>query len=630
MQKKRERRGAAFAFCLVISALLAVVIPVSLLTASSVAPALNTTVSNTSTTTTAPAAFSIICPPDQNEELESKFVATNYTVVGTGCGNSAITVNGGLISFMVGKRQTEEKQNRRVARNPPPWSGNTTVVVGNVTSNVRPTTYTLAQIQAMFGTNLTKRDAFTTGAPFGEDLNRGFQLNPFVSFLDTDEYYATGDGDNDFFLQADNLGINFGRYASTADLSVGVGFIDFTTLFPPLCFSTGTPNNAFYVRFNHELNIFTVASISNANWVCVAKSLTNDPTGSWIVGSYDLTGLSLPWNGQGFSLSIWGDWFYVSYQDTLGQPNAWIGGAPALVGPGSIYPVPLSTFYPTVPFHAPLHVLHQGISTRGSLFTAAPCGVLCFLNQPSAEIACIQCTDWQPLTLTYTATTFQYQAASLWDDGGPCTIPGAPCIVTNQASNKFAMTGHLRMAYFNYLTSEKIAVAWTQDPITSPSILWKEFDNTFTQGFAPNVFAGVGNHYYYGPSTQYDCRGTLFLSFNAGNRDSPGDGHSLGLTFRYGTDTPDTMRTANFVSAGLTTRIPSGMISLSQILIPQARPIMTCHIQDDSTAYCIRFFQPDLTVTVRYTGTDACLNEASCTHSIFYSTRTPCNPALLN
>lgn len=607
------------------------------------------TTSTLSATTTQPSAFTLICPPDQYEEMESLNVATNYTIVGSGCGNLPITVTSTPTSIAYNKKKAEAQVIARV--NNSTLSNETLVqVTGNVQQNVQPMVYTLAEVQAMFQNMSThrpangKRDPFTGDTQFLADTNTFGTYFPF-SFAATDELYTNSDGNDVWTLFNTNVGTNLGFFAATSDWTSSGGYIDYTTLFPVQCIGPG--NNAYYVRFQHEFQIFLVATISNNGWLCVAKSVTDDPSGTYNVGSFDTTSFATPWNGQGFSLSLWGDYFYVCYQDASGNPLAWVGLSPTFSTLGTgVFLLPVSSYYPSIPSNVPFYALHQGISTRGPAFSTLTCGALCFLSNGDSKVKCLGCATLDQFSLVLTVTLFEFTVTGGWDDGSAsnCLTPGVACIVTGQASNKFAMSGHMRMAYYNYVPAggtEKFALVWTQNPATSPSLLWQElsdFNSLCQDGTSTSIspgtliYGGLPNtQYYYAATPMYDCRGSLIIGFLVGDT-SLAKGPAPAMSLRYATDPIGFIRVpfVDFNQANGASIISSGMVSMSQVKIPQARPFAFCFTTDDPQGSCIRYYERDLTVEILYTATDQCSVQQTCTQTIYYSTRVPCDASLYN
>ena len=630
-------------------------------TASSTTPTASSTTTSTTTTTptttttaapTAPSAFSIFCNSSAVTlgDVEYNGPPDFYTVTGTGCGGSNITVT----------VQSESIQYNRRRHVPPVKAGKRSMMTihNNVTAvniTTTPTTIsgvntTLTMQEACDLYNLTvaaagsmhKRDLFTYPLPKFE------RSVPVVGVTQTnnlqnpaEELIVSSDMGPNYYLETNNMAGALLYYMSSQDYLTGFGALFIHAIMQPQCVGGmgSAPTVPAGVRFDREAGRFVVATLNQfTGTICFSFSSTENPLGSWTAYALgpDFTNFVYP-NNEGFEFNIWSDTYSLCNGVTCIVFNR---AVMLLSQPAEYVILDRSTLFPTQPMGYPLPPMHATNQDRDAPRTSfmtvdAPCGVFSTIEAATGTLEVRLCQS-----IDYMTGMATFQSLSMTVTGGSwASSVGQPCdCATLLSVNKNTYSNHVQSAYDK---RGRMAWAWTSgagSPTTS--IAWAEMDTTtlvvssptqITRGalLTPPLTSVSGGNYYFSPKLLYDCYGTLFMSLSAGTSD---DNILIPrTTYRLRSDPEGVMRTPADSTSPLgtqfdTTTYPSSWGFPNMVLSTYTGVPRPVHILQaiNNGEVGARIHVARQTHNVTYIAQDACFTTSTCQQTIELLTNGTC------
>ncbi len=620
----------------------------------------STTTATTTTTTaapTSPSAFSISCNASLVSigDIEYNGPPDFYSLSGTGCGNSNITVTVQSDSILYFKRRNPQRRgynNNSKRAMMTITSTPSHASVNNVTSVTLDVNQTLTMQQVCDLYNVTipaataamhKKDIFTYPNPaFGYDV-------PVVGVVQTlnfqafnDELMAPSDMGPNYYMETNNMGGALVYFASSQDYTTGFGAFFLHGIMQPQCVGGmgAAPTVPVGLRFDNEIGRFVVATLNpSASYICISISSTENPLGSWTNYAIGPDPLNFDYITQtGFEFNVWGDTYNVCNGKTciVFNKTPMLSALPAeyvVLNRGALFPTQPSPSYPDPPVNA----VHQDRGgTRTSFMTNdAPCGVFSTIEAATGTLEVRLCQS-----INYTDGSTVFQALSMTVTGGSwASSVGLPCDCAQLLSvAKETYSNHVHASYDK---RGRMAWAWTSGAGSSTtSIAWAEMDTvtlatgsptTITRGalVTPPSVAVSGGNYFFSPHLIYDCHGTLWMAMTHATSDD--NLIRSYTTYRLRSDPEGVMRSDPVSTSPLVTvydstgkgnnwGFPNQVLS-TYTGIP--RPLHVLQPTDVGSTGA-RIYMERQTHNITYIAQDACFTTSTCTQTIEIDTSGPC------
>lgn len=579
---------------------------------------------------------------------------TNYSVVGTGCGGSNIT-----ISFT----DNTSMQRRGIAHSKFANNNNTTTRLPRLAPVRRSMTVTsgtsvnltIVQPELITNFSLIGNVSFSFDPPpqpggrYIDLPNSSFIGQPFVSptifggnSLVKREYLVSTAGYSGVRLGIDNSASNVIRVYAPFGSVIGILF--FSSIFDSRCtIIVGTPNqySQYKALFDAEAQRFVLIGMFNG-FTCVALSATNNPSGTWT--NYLFSNATMFAFTHGFSAEVWGDYYSACWNNGQSQQNCLIfERAQMLLGLTARF-VFIQNFISPITGGfglSPVVPLGQRTSPRGSLISStAPCGVYATLDEGAQMIRYGLCSNlvFSPASVTITTKSVPVGAPG-WNSGYnlPCQFfnGGSGCIPVNATETVNSLSNYIRLSYYDYGSYEGLAFTLTTDitgesTVGETNVLWGQSNVTDMLAettVTPYVISGQGA---FSSDIGLTCRNTVMLSY-FGITPASLVGLSAFSTFRLSTDPVGVMRAppTRMQTPSLSSPLDPGgnhnwgMIDLSVAGMSLPRGISVSCFDAGSRRTYNGWIQNQTTARV-WSGQDACSTTESCTQNIHLGTVTAC------
>lgn len=526
-------------------------------TSSTTEETTSTTEETSSTTTeaptTSPSAFSIVCPPSYEGNLEDTSVLySNYSVSGTGCGGSSVEVSFQDANVLA-RKHIETVQTVRQDVNTT-FNASMGISVNDTVVETPFVTDNATYIMEHFGINVTLSKRYV-GLP--NDAFVGQNPLTFATFgaaqpIDGREILTSAVGNPQERIRMNND--NSGLFARILLPSYTQSFVTLSSIFNAHCYTLLLQYRNAQVIYDYEADRFVIV-LQYGGYICVAVSQTNTITGGFFVYDFlDVVNFQFTF---GFHAEVYGDYYNVcwNYNGTSVVQNCVIFERNVMIvgGPSPHYIFIQDFLTPLTPgagFElSPIFPLGQGTSTRGdAILTQAPCGIFSVLDEGNSAMQMGLCSGLDFLTppyVTMTVKTITINGGWISGYNDPCQVylGGPGCIEITSGGFVNPLSNYIRMSYFNYVSYEGLAFALTTGVGTpgGPSVLWNFANFTeilagkkgfVTTNVLPRAFM---------PNIALTCRESVILIFE-NTTTTPPSGAYLFSTFRLSTDAPDTLR----------------------------------------------------------------------------------------
>lgn len=609
-----------------------------------------TTTTTTSAAPTSPSAFSITCNASVVVvgDVEFNGPLDFYSVSGTGCGGSPITVSVQSNTVAYSKKKKESVGTTK--RSTMTFQNNVTVMLTPPTVMTLDSnqTLTMQQVCDTFnvsfpGMHMHKRDLFTyPDTAFKQDV-------PVVGIIQTlnfqsalDELMSPSDNSPNYYLETNNMGGALAYFSSSQDYGLGFGAFFLHGIMQPQCVGGmgSAPTVPVGVRYDHEVGRFVVATLNPSTaYICFSLSSTENPLGSWTSYAVGPDAINFVYpSSTGFEFSIWGDHYVVCNGVTCIHFNR---AVMLLSLPAQYVVMARSTLFPAQPSPAypspPVHVTNQDRDaprTTPFMTVDAPCGVFSTIEAASGTLEVRLCQS-----IDYGTGITTYQSISMTTSPAWSSSVGQPCDCATLASvQKETYSNHVHSAYDK---RGRMAWAWTSGAGTpTTSIAWAEMDTTtlvsgsplgITLGtlVTPPLTALTGGNYFFVPSLLYDCWGTLFMTMTHATSDD----NTLRpyTTYRLRSDPEGEMRyppqpTSPLPTGADATGKPSNWGFSQMVLSTYTGVPRPVHILQptDIGATGARIYVARQTHNITYVAQDACFTQSTCQQTIDLFTNGSC------
>lgn len=589
-------------------------------TTTTVEPTTTTTVEPTTTTTgpitTSPSSFVLECGASPFEApLESTSVS-NYTITGTGCGGSDVTVvttqdlpivfQGNLSAkFSIAGPAIEAMTAEvtilhpiRVTRGAWPAASSSSRKSMATTARdlgVYPTTDGASELVAQFG----------YGCEAGVDL----------------ETYVTADSnDSNFILDVMMPGCGALQTRNFTDGAV-LSFTDIYNMFPT-CVPPASPfTYPAVIRADHEAGGRFIVAILYGEYYCLSLTDTADPQGNFTEYVYGPNAAFFNYSSA-LEFGVWGDYYTTCWLTSSDGEHCAIIDRNYLVNNFNYFASTMilldNLLFNTTNAYA-VNTVHQGLAPRGTFMNvSAPCGLFAMANGDTQQIEWVACTAID--FLANTTTLVKYVQPSSWVSGvdDPCYPQCVPTF--DPLVNLTSFANRMRTAYWE----TQLALAWPQ---ANREVLWHlqpSTDVTAQTAINSPSLITSSNSTLFAPGLMMDCHGALFLEYT--QVFSSVDVLNNIYTYRLPGDPAGGMRTP-------------GVLQYTQVISPN--PSWAMPQPYPNAAATVRmapfstFFQTagqqgaylhllDQSFNVTYTAMDGCNVTQQCTQEVLLLANTPC------
>lgn len=603
---------------------------------SSTSSATTTTVPTTTTTTgggtTSPSAFSITCPPDFVGEIEDTVAPTNYSIVGTGCGNSTITVYFNDTTVLTKKENSRVNSNGQTLRTVPIFvSGSST----NVTTDLQPVIYTNVTLLPDNTTEVSQKryvnltySAFVGQSVYSPQLSSG-------TLLTDSEYLISAAGGKTLQLVVSNSQVKFALALQDwgpGFIGLNITAIDLTSIFNSNCYPSGNQYYQSKVVFDYEAQRLVMFMMYNG-YLCAQVSSTNSPFSNWTGYVFnDTTNFVFT---HGFDAEVWGNYYNLCWNNATASRSCVILERSAMLLSNPAQYILMQNFITPVVGGfglSPIDPVGQRSSTRGTLINVtAPCGVYAALDEGASVMRFAYCSNivfGSPTPVFITILSVPINGG--WSSGInlPCQTSGG-CIIITPGNNVISLSNYLRMSYYNYASYEQFAYAFTTgiDGSTwgGTSVLWGHMNTTTVAAetsVTPDTVTETGA---FAADISLTCRKSTVMSYSVATPSS--GGAFTHATFQLSTDSPNLIR---FPSHQIT---PSAMAVTGShnwgianlITGPMSVPRgFLVSIFTDLTRTTYGMWIQNQTTSRVWTAQDVCGATSECTQALSLGTLTAC------
>ncbi len=564
--------------------------------------------------TTSPSAFVLECgasPYDAPLEVTS---VSNYTLTGTGCGGSLVTVTSTQDLPIVFSGALNAKDVSGAP--PPPEHVDVPVSVVYPIRVTRGSWSSPAQQQRNMivprdmGVYPTTDGASELVAHFGYTCTAGADL----------ETYVTADSnDSNFILDVMMPGCGALQVRNFTD-GVLLSSAAIETMFPT-CVPPASPfTYPAVIRADHDAGGRFIVAILYQDYYCISLTDTADPQGNFTEYVYGPNAAFFDYSSA-FEFSVWGNYYTTCWLTASDGEHCAIIDRNYLVNNYNFFGTTMillsNVLFNTTNAYA-VNTVHQGLSPRGMFMNAsAPCGLFAMANGDTQQIEWVACTAID--FLANTTTLVKYVQPSSWTSG--VTDSCYPqCVPTfDPLVNLTSFANRMRTAYWD----TQLALVWPQ---ANRELLWHlqpASDVTAQTAIVSPSLITSSNSTLFAPGVQMDCHESLYLEYTQVY--SSVDTLNNIYTYRLSGDPVGGMRTP-------------GVLQYTQAVSPSSSWAMPQPYPNGvipRTAQFSTFFQTagqqgaylhllDQSFNITYTATDACNTTQQCTQEVRLLANTAC------